>query len=55
MRTITGTNVAIVVGAVLLLTSRLGVVLGAGPALAALALVGFVVLARLSPSLLQAA
>ncbi len=52
---VSGTNVAIVVGAVLLLSRRLGVGLRASPVLAAVALAGFVVLARPSPSVLRAA
>ena len=52
---VSGTNVAIVTGAVLLLGRRLGVGLRGGPALAAVALAGFVVLARPSPSVLRAA
>ncbi len=52
---VSGTNVAIVTGAVLLLTRRLGFGLRVGPALAGLALLGFVVLARPSPSVLRAA
>jgi competence protein ComEC len=51
---VSGTNVAIVVGAVLLLGARLRVPLRARPVLAALALLGFVVLARPSPSVLRA-
>ena len=51
---VSGTNVAIVVGAVLLLCRRLGVRLRVAPVLAALALAGFVVLARPSPSVLRA-
>jgi len=52
---VSGTNVAIVVGAVLLLSRRLGVGLRTAPVLAAVALAGFVVLARPSPSVLRAA
>ena len=52
---VSGTNVAIVTGAVLLLSRRLRVGLRASPVLAGLALVGFVVLARPSPSVLRAA
>jgi len=52
---VSGTNVAIVIGAVLLLCRRLGVRLRVAPVLAALALAGFVVLARPSPSVLRAA
>ena len=52
---VSGTNVAIVVGAVLLLCRRLGVGLRTAPVLAGLALAGFVVLARPSPSVLRAA
>ena len=51
---VSGTNVAIVTGAVLLLARRLRVGLRARPVLAALALAGFVVLARPSPSVLRA-
>jgi competence protein ComEC len=52
---VSGTNVAIVTGAVLLLSRRLRAGLRASPVLAALALIGFVVLARPSPSVLRAA
>ena len=52
---VSGTNVAIVTGAVLLLSRRLGVGVRGGPVLAVLALAGFVVLARPSPSVLRAA
>ena len=52
---VSGTNVAIVTGAVLLLSRRLRVGLRASPVLAGLALAGFVVLARPSPSVLRAA
>lgn len=52
---VSGTNVAIVVGAVLLLCRGLGVGVRGGPVLAAVALAGFVVLARPSPSVLRAA
>ena len=52
---VSGTNCSIVVGAVLLLSRRLRLGLLASPALAALALLGFVVLARPSPSVLRAA
>jgi competence protein ComEC len=52
---VSGTNVAIVLGAVLLLCVRIGVPLRARPVLALLALLGFVVLARPSPSVLRAA
>ena len=51
---VSGTNVAIVVGAALLLCRRLGIGVRGGPVLATLALVGFVVLARPSPSVLRA-
>ena len=51
---VSGSNVAIVTGAVLLLTSAVGVRLVWRPVLAALALVGFVVLARPDPSVLRA-
>jgi competence protein ComEC len=51
---VSGTNVAIVLGAVLLVCVRLGVPLRARPAVALAALVGFVVLARPSPSVLRA-
>jgi competence protein ComEC len=52
---VSGTNVAVVLGAVLLLCVRLGVPLRVRPAVALLALLGFVVLARPSPSVLRAA
>jgi competence protein ComEC len=52
---VSGTNVAIVCGAVLLLSRRLGAGVRASPVLAAIALTGFVVLARPSPSVLRAA
>jgi competence protein ComEC len=51
---VSGTNVSIVVGAVLLLAVRLGVPLRGRPVLAAVALAGFVVLARPDPSVLRA-
>jgi competence protein ComEC len=52
---VSGTNVAIVLGAVLLLCVRVGVPLRMRPVLALLALLGFVVLVRPSPSVLRAA
>jgi competence protein ComEC len=52
---VSGTNVAIVLMAVLLLCTRLGVPLRARAPLALLALLGFVVLVRPSPSVLRAA
>lgn len=52
---VSGTNVAIVCGAVLLLSRRSGVGVRGAPVLAAAALAGFVVLARPSPSVLRAA
>jgi competence protein ComEC len=52
---VSGTNVAIVLGAVLLLCVRVGVPLRLRPVLALLALLGFVVLVRPSPSVLRAA
>jgi competence protein ComEC len=52
---LSGTNVAIVTGAVLLLCRRAGLGVRSSPGLAALALAGFVVLARPSPSVLRAA
>ena len=52
---VSGTNVAIVLAAVLALAGRVGVRLRLRPVLAGLALVGFVVLARPSPSVLRAA
>lgn len=52
---VSGTNVAVVLGAILLLCVRLGVPLRARPPLALLSLVGFVVLVRPSPSVLRAA
>jgi competence protein ComEC len=52
---VSGTNVAIVLMAVLLLCVRFGVPLRARPPLALLALLGFVVLVRPSPSVLRAA
>lgn len=51
---VSGTNCSIVVGAVLLLAARLRLGARAAPVLAAIALVGFVVLARPSPSVLRA-
>ncbi|MDT7572394.1 MAG: competence protein ComEC [Actinomycetota bacterium] len=52
---VSGTNVAIVLMAVLLVCVRVGVPLRARPVLALLALLGFVVLVRPSPSVLRAA
>jgi competence protein ComEC len=52
---VSGTNVAVVLGAVLLLCVRFGVPLRLRPPLALLALLGFVVLVRPSPSVLRAA
>ena len=52
---VSGTNVAVVLGAVLLLCVRIGVPLRLRPPLALLALCGFVVLVRPSPSVLRAA
>jgi competence protein ComEC len=52
---LSGTNCSIVVGAVLLLSRRFRLGLLASPLLATLALLGFVVLARPSPSVLRAA
>jgi competence protein ComEC len=52
---VSGTNVAVVLGAALLALSRLGVGLRWRPPLAGLVLLGFVVLARPSPSVLRAA
>jgi competence protein ComEC len=52
---VSGTNVAIVTGAVLLLSRRSRIGLRASPVLAGIALLGFVVLARPSPSVLRAA
>ena len=52
---VSGTNVAIVTGAVLLVCGRLGVGLRVRPVLAVMALLAFVVLARPSPSVLRAA
>jgi competence protein ComEC len=52
---VSGTNVAVVLGAVLLLCVRMGVPLRLRPPLALLALCGFVVLVRPSPSVLRAA
>jgi competence protein ComEC len=52
---VSGTNVAVVLGAALLVLGRLGVGLRWRPPLAGLVLVGFVVLARPSPSVLRAA
>jgi competence protein ComEC len=52
---VSGTNCSIVVGAALLLSRRLRLGLLGSPAVAALALLGFVVLARPSPSVLRAA
>ena len=51
---VSGTNVAIVCGAVLLLARRSGLGVRGAPVLAAVALAGFVVLARPSPSVLRA-
>lgn len=51
---VSGTNCTVVVAAVLLLASRLGLGLRARPVVAAAALVGFAVLARPSPSVLRA-
>lgn len=51
---VSGTNCSIVAGAVLLLAARLGLGLRWRPVLAGLALAGFVVLARPSPSVLRA-
>jgi competence protein ComEC len=51
---VSGTNCTIVVGAVLLLSMRLRWGLRAGPVLAGLALIAFVVLARPEPSVLRA-
>jgi competence protein ComEC len=51
---VSGTNCSIVIGAVLLLTTRLRMGRRAGPVLAGLALAGFVVLARPDPSVLRA-
>jgi competence protein ComEC len=53
--TLSGTNVAVVVGAALLLSRLLGFGLVGAPAVSALALLAFVVLARPSPSVLRAA
>ena len=50
-----GSNVAIVLAAVLALSGRIGIGLRVRPLLAAVALVAFVVLARPSPSVLRAA
>ncbi|MEO6205874.1 MAG: ComEC/Rec2 family competence protein, partial [Mycobacteriales bacterium] len=52
---VSGTNVAVVVGAALLLARALGLGLIAGPLLSSLALAGFVILARPSPSVVRAA
>lgn len=52
---VSGTNCSIVIGAVLLLSRRLRIGLRWTPVLALVALVGFVVLARPSPSVLRAA
>jgi competence protein ComEC len=52
---VSGTNVAVVLGAVLLVCVGLGVPLRARPLIALLALAGFVVLVRPSPSVLRAA
>lgn len=52
---VSGTNVAIVTGAVLLLCRRCGLGRRSSAVLAAVALAGFVVLARPSPSVLRAA
>ena len=52
---VSGTNVAVVLGVVLLLCVRFGVPLRARPPVALLALVGFVILCRPSPSVLRAA
>jgi competence protein ComEC len=52
---VSGTNVAVVLGAVLLLCVRFGVPLRLRPPLALLGLLGFVVLVRPSPSVLRAA
>lgn len=51
---VSGTNCSIVAGAVLLLAARLGLGLRWRPVLAGLALAGFAVLARPSPSVLRA-
>lgn len=52
---VSGTNCAIVAGVVLLLSRRLGAGLRLAPVLAGVALLGFVELARPSPSVLRAA
>ena len=52
---VSGTNVAVVLGAALLLSRAAGLGLIASPAVSALALAAFVVLARPSPSVLRAA
>ena len=52
---VSGTNCAIIAGAVLLLARRLGLGLRLAPVAAGLALAGFVVLVRPSPSVLRAA
>ena len=52
---VSGTNITIVTGAVLLLSRRFRVGLRASPVLAAVAMAGFVLLARPSPSVLRAA
>jgi competence protein ComEC len=52
---VSGTNVAVVLGAVLLLCGLVGVPRRVRPGVALLALAGFVVLARPSPSVLRAA
>ncbi|MFN2522442.1 MAG: DNA polymerase III subunit delta [Mycobacteriales bacterium] len=52
---VSGTNVAVVLGAALLLARAAGLGLVGGPVVSVLALAGFVVLARPSPSVLRAA
>ncbi|MCU1591437.1 MAG: competence protein ComEC [Frankiales bacterium] len=52
---VSGTNVAVVLGAVLLVCIRLGIPLRARPPIALLALLAFVVLVRPTPSVLRAA
>jgi competence protein ComEC len=52
---VSGTNVAVVLGAALLLARGVGLGLVGGPVVSVLALAGFVVLARPSPSVLRAA
>ncbi len=52
---VSGTNVAVILGAALLLSRAVGLGLVAAPLVSALALGGFVVLARPSPSVLRAA